>query len=134
MKTQLIYFDSNYQSGFLGTSRGFLSIIILLLFFLPMSYLIRNRNLSFGLRFLSIFIFSLVLCSAVGVQLPKNIRECILYNFLVGMVISVCIVCFLTVNGNYRHQFLLLIPTITTTIVLSGMFTYHMSTALKLYS
>lgn len=88
MKTELIFFDT-YENGLKGTKRGliaFISLIILdLIWFSLMKkyYPVTRSNINI---YSAIFVW-LLLCSAIAVQIPKNISEAIVYGLLVGLVV-----------------------------------------------
>lgn len=87
MKTQLIFFD-NIEESKKGTLRGLVAITVLisldLLWFQIMDY---SPIITKKFNFISAFITYLLLCSAIGVQLPNSIEEAIVYGALSGLVI-----------------------------------------------
>jgi len=77
MITKLIFFDNKEQS-IEGTKRGLIAFVTLIL---------CNLYYSGELKVLE----SLLICSALGVQMPSNFYESIIYSALVGIVIfGVC--------------------------------------------
>lgn len=88
MKTELIFFDT-YENGLEGTKRGliaFISLFVLDLIwftFMKKYYPVTRSNINI---YSAIFVW-LLLCSAIAVQIPKNISEAIVYGLLVGLVV-----------------------------------------------
>lgn len=88
MKTELIFFDT-YENGLEGTKRGLIAFISLIVFdliwfsFMKKYYPVTRSNINI---YSSIFVW-LLLCSAIAVQIPKNMSEAILYGLLVGLVV-----------------------------------------------
>jgi hypothetical protein len=82
VNTELIFFGTLHDS-YKGTLRGCISFfpLCVLFFLLFPSYTIHSLCLA------------LILCSAVGVQLPTSNKVAILYGLLVGLCISICSVC-----------------------------------------
>ena len=79
MQTQLVFFDSQYNSS-LGTKRSLIALpfIIILFFILNIS-----ENRSYWRYILPTFL----IISALGVQLPQSKTEATVYGALVGFVI-----------------------------------------------
>lgn len=92
MKTELIFFDS-FENSKKGTVRGLVAFISLIIFDLIWFSISKNNiysNVSLKHSLTRTLINSslvyLVLCSAIGVQLPKNYNEALVYGMLVGFV------------------------------------------------
>ena len=92
MKTELIFFDS-FQNSKKGTVRGLVAFISLIIFDLIWFSISKNNiysNVSLKHSITRTLINSslvyLVLCSAIGVQLPKSYNEALVYGMLVGFV------------------------------------------------
>ena len=130
MKTQLIFFDSPYHSGKLGTLRGLISISTIF----PVLCILSLNNLSLK-RVAVLFLVSLVLCSCIGVQLPKTYEEAIAYSSLVGLSVSVISICALFLIANqYKHVYLLGIPGLVSILLMSSVVTRHLSLKWNLYT
>jgi hypothetical protein len=77
MINQIIFFDNKKQS-IEGTKRGLIAFVTLILCNL---YYFKEPKL----------LESLIICSALGVQIPNNMYESVVYSTLIGIVIfSVC--------------------------------------------
>lgn len=92
MKTELIFFDS-FENSKKGTVRGLVAFISLIIFDLIWFSISKNNiysNVSLKHSITRTLINSslvyLVLCSAIGVQLPKSYNEALVYGMLVGFV------------------------------------------------
>lgn len=87
MRTQLIFFD-NIDESKKGTLRGLVAISVLiildLIWFQIMDY---SPIISKPFNYFSAAFAYLLLCSAIGVQLPRSIQEAIVYGALVGLAI-----------------------------------------------
>ena len=87
MRTQLIFFD-NVDESKKGTLRGLVAISVLiildLMWFKIMDY---SPIISKPFNYFSAAFAYLLLCSAIGVQLPRSIQEAIVYGALVGLAI-----------------------------------------------
>lgn len=131
MRTQLIFFDTKYNSGVLGTLRGCAAIGPILL---PLALWARSSDLSPVGKVLTVTVVSLVLCSAIGVQLPKSYRESAVYASLVASVVSVCFVCGASLaHGEFRASYLSVIPAAVATLVVSALTTRALSLRFRLY-
>jgi uncharacterized membrane protein len=87
MQTKLIFFD-NIEESKKGTLRGLTAITVLiildLIWFKIMDYSpIITKKFNY---FSAIFTY-ILLCSAIGVQLPNSVEEAIVYGALLGFVI-----------------------------------------------
>lgn len=83
MKTQLYYFDSKERSK-IGNKRGLVSLLILI----ALSSILYKHYLKIIVpNKFYIFMIFLLLCSALSVQNPMNVKEAVLYGFLVGCVV-----------------------------------------------
>lgn len=89
MRTELIFFDSIDES-MKGTTRGLIAFISLIVFdFIWFSISKNNVYKSVTKKpniYASILVY-LIICSAIGVQLPKSYKEALVYGLLVGFVI-----------------------------------------------
>ena len=89
MKTQLIFFDS-WEESKKGTLRGLVAIITLILcdliWFQILDYK-KEGGVTKKFNYISAFLAWLLICSAIGVQLPNNYKEAVVYGILVGLVI-----------------------------------------------
>lgn len=92
MKTELIFFDS-FENSKKGTVRGlvaFISLIIidLIWFSISKNNIYNNVSLKHSITrtLINSSLVYLVLCSAIGVQLPKSYNEALVYGMLVGFV------------------------------------------------
>ena len=129
MKTELIFFDTPYNSGKLGTLRGLISISVIF----PLLCILSMNNMSLK-RTGIIFLVSLVLCSCIGVQLPKSYIESIAYSGLIGLSISVISVCAIfLLTDRYKHNMLLGVPMLTAILIASAVVTRNLSLRWKLY-
>jgi uncharacterized membrane protein len=82
--SQIIFFD-NHRNSMLGTKRALLSFVSLLLIF---GLITMNKKVPIVNKIGGVFLIALVLCSGIGVQLPKNYHSAILYGALVGLVVG----------------------------------------------
>ena len=127
MKSQLIFFDTPRNSGRNGTLRGIIALpLIIVTLFLYHRFCIPDAPMTVG-RWVYYALFSLALCSAVGVQLPKTYLEAFLYCMLVGLVICTAL------GTSQPTQNLLTFLVIPLGLILSGVITRAMSLQLKLY-
>ena len=131
MKTQLILFDSLQNSGVLGTLRGCFAIIPIIISIGLYAFYTQQSNWK---KWLAVILISLALCSAIGVQLPANYKECITYGALIGLVVSVCFVCgMILFNIKVQKQHLLTIPILSLVLILSAFITRAASLRFRLY-
>lgn len=92
MKTQLIFFDS-FKNSIKGTTRGLIAFISLIIFDLIRFFISNNVNKNSNINnnvpnnIYAIGLVYLLLCSAIGVQLPSKYSEAIVYGLLVGLVV-----------------------------------------------
>tara|TARA_Y100001980_G_C14552022_1_gene335878 strand:- start:1995 stop:2402 length:408 start_codon:yes stop_codon:yes gene_type:complete len=87
MQTKLIFFDKIEESR-KGTLRGLVAITVLIvldmLWFKIMDY---SPIVSKKFNYFSAIFTYILLCSAIGVQLPNSVQEAMVYGALVGFVI-----------------------------------------------
>jgi uncharacterized membrane protein len=88
MKTELIFFDK-FENSIKGTQRGLIAYISLIVldyiwFSLMKSKYYYNKK---PINIFSVLIVYTIICSALGVQLPKNYGEALVYSLLVGFVV-----------------------------------------------
>lgn len=82
MKTELIFFDS-VKNSINGTIRGLIAFITLIIF-----DIIRfSATKTYPKNIFAMLLVYLIICSAIGVQLPKTYKETFVYSMLVGFVI-----------------------------------------------
>lgn len=88
MKTQLIYFDS-FENSMKGTIRGLIAFITLIIIDLIRFSLMKitNKNNNVPTNIYSMILVYLILCSAIGVQLPSKYSEALVFGCLVGLVV-----------------------------------------------
>ena len=90
MKTELIFFDS-IENSMKGTKRGLIAFISLIIFdYIWFSFSSKTVYKSITKKPINIYaalLVYLVICSAIGVQLPKSYKEALVYGLLVGFVI-----------------------------------------------
>jgi len=79
MQTQLIFFDSQYNSK-LGTKRALIALPIITILFLIL-------NTSYSRSFWKYLVPIVLLVSAIAVQLPQNNKQASVYGALVGFVV-----------------------------------------------
>ena len=79
MQTQLIFFDSQYNS-LQGTKRSLIALPIIIMLFLIL-------NISYPRSFWKYLLPTILLVSAICVQLPENKTQASVYGALVGFVI-----------------------------------------------
>ena len=89
MKTELIFFDS-IENSKKGTERCLIAFLSLAIFDL-IWFSLSSKNVYKTVKkkpniYCSILTY-LILCSAIGVQLPKNYKEALVYGLLVGFVV-----------------------------------------------
>jgi len=129
--TKLGYFRPLEESK-LGTLRGLIAFILLFIAFSSF-YLLNKKRLGWSnkLWWLRVGIVSLVLCSALGVQLPVTYPETILYGMLVGFVASVVTVSFMNKSIVFSAG---IVAFMTTLCGLVSPATFFISTKLNLYN
>ena len=90
MKTELIFFDS-IENSMKGTKRGLIAFISLIIFdYIWFSFSSKTVYKSITKKPINIYaalLVYLVICSAIGVQLPKSYKEALVYGLLVGFAI-----------------------------------------------
>lgn len=90
MKTELIFFDS-IENSMKGTKRGLIAFISLIIFdyvwFSLSSGTVYKSITKKPINIYAALLVYLVICSAIGVQLPKSYKEALVYGLLVGFVI-----------------------------------------------
>lgn len=90
MKTELIFFDS-IENSMKGTKRGLIAFISLIIFdyiwFSLSSKTVYKSITKKPINIYAALLVYLVICSAIGVQLPKSYKEALVYGLLVGFVI-----------------------------------------------
>ncbi len=130
VKTQLVFFDT-YQEGLLGTARGLISFIPLVLFGIMVT---NNNKLPIWKKLTGVFIISFMLCSAIAVQIPHNYTSAIIYGALVGLVVGATIFGLAISSEDKLSRFnqLLVIILPLLTAPLSAL-TFGLSTRWKLY-
>ena len=114
--TELTFFGP-YENSLPGLQRGLISFIPLVI----IGLIINWKN------WVRVLIVSLFLCSAIGVQFSPNFwYEAFLYGFLVGVVVSVCVVSI----SFSLWRILIILPIL---LGLLSVLTYWVSTKMKLY-
>ena len=125
MKTELIFFDSLRNSGYLGTMRGFFAFVVIMSMMIPVILITKKYSIH---SVWSTLLGALVLCSAIGVQLPSSYKEVVAYSGLIGLAISVfCICTDVFYRGYSSHKMWLLVPYVCTVSILSALFTRYIS-------
>ena len=81
MKASLVFFDSQHESAY-GTLRGLLAIVPLVVMYYILS-LISKTNFPFG--WWSV-VFMLIMCSALGVIIPEDLKQSVFFGACVGAV------------------------------------------------
>ena len=101
----IVYFGSLADSK-KGLQRTLVAFFVLwaIMFFL---YKSKAQNTSIVKLAIASFAIALVLVSALGVQLPKSLKEAALYGALVGFVVSVSIASTTSVLFDTNLQFAL---------------------------
>ena len=131
MRTELIFFDSPTNSGKLGTARGAIAIVPIIV---PIAYFsARVQNVTTMEKAIGVILLSLVLCSAIGVQLPDSFLSATTYAFLVGLVVSVSYICMTLLQGKYAHSQLWIIPCLCLILCVSAVITRALSVKWNLY-
>ena len=87
--SQLVFFDTKRNSK-LGTERALISFIPLVFIFSVIS-LVIGKDVPIWRKICGVLLLALVLCSAIGVQLPKDYSSAILYGSLVGFMVGASI-------------------------------------------
>tara|TARA_B100001059_G_C17445600_1_gene384826 strand:- start:102 stop:509 length:408 start_codon:yes stop_codon:yes gene_type:complete len=100
VQTNLVFFDTNHN-GLLGTKRGLISFFPLLLV-LGLITTLMEKNIPIWNRIGGVCLLSLVLCSAIAVQLPYDYRSAIIYGGLVGFVVGISIFALSLSTSNYE--------------------------------
>ena len=90
MKTELIFFDS-IENSMKGTTRGLIAFVSLIVFDLIWFSFSRDSVYKSITKsppniYAAILVY-LIICSAIGVQLPKSYSEALVYGILVGLCI-----------------------------------------------
>ena len=136
VKTTLMFFDSKFNSGNLGTRRGAISFLVFAVVFsvyVPIVMYINNIKHPLHLLW-SQFILALLLASAVAVQLPSSDKEVLLYSGLMSLVVSTSYICLRSLNtGKIKKGDFIFIPFISGATLLSGFITYRVSRKSGLY-
>lgn len=88
MKTELIFFDK-FENSVKGTQRGLIAFISLIVLDFIWFSLMKSKYYTTKkpVNIFSALLVYLILCSALGVQLPKNYGEALVYSLLVGFVV-----------------------------------------------
>lgn len=102
MQIELIFFDSQYNSG-LGTKRALIALVPVTLLFLILTTFNKYNTISFWKNLLPIFL----IISALGVQIPQSKSQSAVYGALVGFVI------FGTIGSLYSTDFMDFLKTIS---------------------
>ena len=129
VRSEIIFFDTTHNS-ILGTSRGAISFFPLMIIFGLL--VTRIDGIEKWRKILSVFIASLVLCSAIGVQLPKTYYQAGLYGLLVGAVVGACIIAVDMISPTT----LVLIRSIVILPIITGILslvTFNLSSRFNLY-
>jgi hypothetical protein len=86
MRTELVYFDSEYQSrkGFL---RGLAALCFLIIFSFLWYEMIQKPIPSGKKAWVAMTIIFVLIASAIGVQLPKDVKTAMVYGALLGLVV-----------------------------------------------
>lgn len=130
--THLIYFGNSNDSKY-GTLRGTVAFIPLFLVLMYASYFYRTPSISMGARILAVGLAALLLCSAIGVQLPNTSSEAFLYGGLVGLVVSSCCVCFMFISTGSSMAYIAIVPLLILTASLTSLLTLKVSKRLGFY-
>jgi len=128
-KTELIYFNSFQESKY-GTYRGLIAFIQLFLT-LSVFYSINRKRLKLDHIWIRTIIVSLILCSALAVQIPKTYLESVLYGLLVGFSISAITVNFMKQTYIFSILFIVFMTIMCSIISIS---TFFLSKKLNLYN
>ena len=134
-KTTLVYFATQ-KDGTRGTLRGLIAIIPFLFVFTLGAFLCKRSKATVATRIWTVSLLSLVLCSAVAVQLPESYKEAGQYGALVGFVVStvyVCIKAFIDGGVSLGVGDIIFIPTMIILVLLVSMFTMWLSNRFHLY-
>jgi multisubunit Na+/H+ antiporter MnhG subunit len=131
VKTQLVFFDT-YQEGLLGTARGLISFIPLVLFGIMVT---NNNKLPIWKKLTGVFIISFMLCSAIAVQIPYNYTSAIIYGALVGLVVGATIFGLAISTSEdklsrFNQLLVIIFPLLTAPL---SALTFGLSTRWKLY-
>lgn len=87
MYSSIVFFDNVHES-WKGTKRGFVAFIFII-FFWYLWYKIIMKNFYKPKKHFNTYLLmsSLLLCSAIAVQLPKTGYEAVVYGGLLGLVV-----------------------------------------------
>jgi hypothetical protein len=132
-KTRLIYFGDSNDSKY-GTLRGAAAFAPIFLIMFSASYFQCTSPISTSTRILAVGLASLFLCSAVGVQLPSSYREAALYGGLVGLVVSSCCLCFMSVSTGSAAAYIVAVPLLTLSVSLVSILTMMISKRFGFYA
>ena len=84
--SQLVFFD-NHRNSVLGTKRGLISFIPLVLV-IGIAAATTYKEVPLANKIGGILLISLVLCSAIGVQIATSYHSALVYGALVGVVVG----------------------------------------------
>ena len=102
VKSTLIFFDTAHQ-GRLGTMRGLVAVVPILLV-LSASFLVPSLQSSVLSKVCGLGLVSLMLCSAIGVQLPTGYSSAVIYGSLVGLVVATSYLGLKLVTAGRWHR------------------------------
>ena len=129
-QTEIIFFDTTHNSV-LGTCRAAISFFPLIII---LGGLVSSIDGIGKLRkIMSVLLASLVLCSAIGVQLPKTYYQAGLYGLLVGLVAGACITSVEMINPNSTKAFVWAIVVLPIITSLLSLLTFRLATQFNLY-
>lgn len=131
-RTSLVYFGSANDST-LGTARGLIAFVPLSIAFFAVS-IVYNSGIC--TKIWTVLLMSLVLCSAIGVQLPRGRSEAVLYGGLVGLVVGISNLCLRSLamgTGALTIIDLLIVVIMTLVMMGTALVTREVSVRLDLY-
>lgn len=128
VRSEIIFFDTT-RNSMLGTGRAVISFFPMLIIFA----LLVNGVVNGVEKWCGIILASLVLSSAIGVQLPKTYYQAGLYGLLVGVVVGSCITAVEMITPKETFPLIWAIIALPIITGLLSLLTFAISSRVNLY-